>query len=92
MSQARGGLERNRVLVRMVVAGDDGLARLRVHVAGLQQWLARRKPHQMAWSVGLLMYAVAALMEAASELVGVWNPTVYRFYIVLAASMVGYLG
>jgi len=57
-----------------------------------KQWLDRRKPHQLAWTVGLLMYAVAALMEAVSEYVGVWNPTVYRFYIVLAASMVGYLG
>jgi hypothetical protein len=56
------------------------------------QWLHRRKPHQLAWSVGLLMYAVAAAMEAWSELIGHWNPTVYRFYIVLAASMVGYLG
>ena len=56
------------------------------------QWLRRRKPHQLAWSVGLLMYAVAAVMEAYSELVGVWDPTVYRIYIVLAASMVGYLG
>jgi hypothetical protein len=57
-----------------------------------KQWLDRRKPHQLAWTVGLLMYAVAALMEAVSEYVGVWNPIVYRFYIVLAASMVGYLG
>ena len=56
------------------------------------QWLARRKPHQLSWSVGLLMYAVAAVMEAYSELTGTWNPLVYRFYIVLAASMVGYLG
>ncbi|HET6351764.1 MAG TPA: hypothetical protein VFG89_06535 [Coriobacteriia bacterium] len=56
------------------------------------QWLHRRKSHQLAWSVGLLMYAVAAVMEAVSEASGVWNPTVYRFYIVLAASMVGYLG
>ena len=56
------------------------------------QWLSRRKPHQLAWSVGLLMYAVAALMEAVSEYRGVWDPTVYRIYIVLAASMVGYLG
>jgi hypothetical protein len=31
-------------------------------------------------------------MEAVSELAGVWDPTVYRIYIVLAASMVGYLG
>jgi hypothetical protein len=56
------------------------------------QWLHRRKPHQLAWSVGLLMYAVAAVMEAYSEFTGSWNPFVYRIYIVLAASMVGYLG
>ena len=56
------------------------------------QWLHRRKPHQLAWSIGLFMYAVAAMMEAVSELAGVWDPTVYRLYIVLAASMVGYLG
>ena len=56
------------------------------------QWLSRRKPHQLSWAVGLLMYAVAAVMESYSELTGAWNPLVYRFYIVLAASMVGYLG
>lgn len=56
------------------------------------QWLKRRKPHQLAWMVGLLMYAVAALMEAWSEATGAWNPLVYRIYIVLAASLVGFLG
>ncbi|MDZ4168439.1 MAG: hypothetical protein U1E26_02120 [Coriobacteriia bacterium] len=56
------------------------------------QWLARRKAHQLCWAVGLLMYAVAAMMEAWSEYTGVWDPTVYRIYIVLAASLVGYLG
>jgi hypothetical protein len=57
-----------------------------------RQWLARRKPHQLAWSVGLLLYAVAAAMEAYSEFTGAWDPTVYRIYIVLAASLVGFLG
>jgi hypothetical protein len=56
------------------------------------QWSRRRKPHQLAWSVGFLFYAVAALMEAYSEFTGGWDQTVYRFYIVLAASMVGFLG
>jgi hypothetical protein len=58
----------------------------------LAQWRRRRKPHQLAWSVGFLFYAVAALMEAYSEFTGGWDPTVYRIYIVLAASMVGFLG
>jgi hypothetical protein len=38
------------------------------------------------------MYAFAAVLEAVSEFRGEWNPFVYRLYIVLAASMVGYLG
>jgi hypothetical protein len=58
----------------------------------LAQWLRRRKPHQLAWAVGFAFYAVAAVMEAYSEFTGTWDPTVYRFYIVLAASMVGFLG
>lgn len=58
----------------------------------LNQYRARRKPHQLAWAVGFLFYAVAALMEAISESTGAWDPTVYRVYIVLAASMVGFLG
>lgn len=57
-----------------------------------RQWLQRRKPHQLAWTVGLLFYAVAAVMEATSEYSGHWDPTVYRVYIVLAASLVGFLG
>ena len=56
------------------------------------QWLHRHKPHQLAWSVGMLFYSVAAVMETVSEYSGHWNPLVYRFYIVLAASLVGFLG
>ena len=56
------------------------------------QWLHRRKPHQLAWAIGMTMYGIAAVMEAVSEYTGSWNPTVYRVYIVLAASLVGFLG
>lgn len=58
----------------------------------VRQWLRRRKPHQLAWTVGLIMYAVAAVMESYSEYTGGWAPIVYRVYIVLAASLVGFLG
>ncbi len=57
-----------------------------------RQWLERRKPHQLAWAVGLLFYSVAAVMESWSEYAQSWDPTVYRVYIVLAASLVGFLG
>ncbi len=56
------------------------------------QWYQRRKPHQLAWAVGFLFYSVAAVMEAYSEATQNWDPTVYRIYIVLAASLVGFLG
>jgi hypothetical protein len=58
----------------------------------LRQYLARRKMHQLMWAIGFLFYAVAAVMETWSEYVGAWDPTVYRIYIVLAASLVGFLG
>jgi hypothetical protein len=56
------------------------------------QFLKRRRMHQLMWAIGFLFYAVAAVMEFWSEFSGVWNPTVYRVYIVLAASLVGFLG
>lgn len=56
------------------------------------QWTKRRKMHQLMWSIGFLFYAVAAVMEAWSEATANWDPTVYRVYIVLAASLVGFLG
>jgi hypothetical protein len=64
-----------------------------VYVALLvTQYAERRKMHQLMWAIGFLFYAVAAVMEAWSEYSGAWDPTVYRVYIVLAASLVGFLG
>ncbi|MDO8915507.1 MAG: hypothetical protein Q7W16_05440 [Coriobacteriia bacterium] len=56
------------------------------------QYAKRRKMHQLMWAVGFLFYAIAAVMEFWSELTVHWDPTLYRFYIVLAASLVGFLG
>ncbi|HSK46442.1 MAG TPA: hypothetical protein VLA05_00385 [Coriobacteriia bacterium] len=58
----------------------------------LTQWNRRRKPHQLAWATGFFLYAAAAGMEWYSEYTQNWDPTVYRIYIVFAASMVGFLG
>jgi len=56
------------------------------------QYAQRRKPHQLWWGVGLAFYAIAAYMEAYSEYTARWDPFVYRFYVVFAASLVGFLG
>lgn len=57
-----------------------------------KQYLERRKLHQLYWSIGLLFYGLAAFFEAYSEYTGDWNPFIYRIYVVLAASLVGFLG
>lgn len=55
------------------------------------QWLARRKPFQIAWSVGLAMFAVAALTQFLAEAYG-WSDGVYRLYYYMSAPLVAVLG
>jgi len=57
-----------------------------------KQYRERKKLHQLAWSVGLFLYALGALIESYSEFSLSWNPLVYRFYYVVAATLVGFLG
>ena len=56
-----------------------------------RQWLAHRKPYQLAWSLGLAMFTVAALMQFLSEAYG-WTEGVYRAYYFVAAPLVAVLG
>ena len=56
-----------------------------------QQWLARRKTYQMAWTIGLAMFSVAALMQFISEAYS-WSVGIYKVYYFLAAPLVAVLG
>jgi hypothetical protein len=58
----------------------------------LRQYLRRRQLHQISWAAGFLLYTLGAFIESYSELTRSWDPTVYRVYIVIAASLVGFLG
>src|SRR3989475_12946593 len=55
------------------------------------QWLGRRRPYQLAWSLGLGLYAGAAFTQFLAEEYG-WSVTVYKIYYVLAALLVAVLG
>ena len=57
----------------------------------LHQWLARRKAYQLAWTVGLFMFAGAAFTQFLAEAYG-WTDPVYRVYYFLAAPLVAVLG
>ncbi|MFA5897205.1 MAG: hypothetical protein WC985_09945 [Thermoplasmata archaeon] len=55
------------------------------------QWLSRRKSYQLAWAVGLFMYALAAFTQFLAES-STWSPDIYRVYYLVAAPLVAVLG
>ncbi len=60
--------------------------------AVLDQFLARRRPYQLIWAIGLLMYFVSTGTEFWTEAWGL-NETVYRLWYLFGAIFVAaYLG
>ncbi|HKW42819.1 MAG TPA: hypothetical protein VJP06_01410 [Thermoplasmata archaeon] len=57
----------------------------------INQFLARRKTYQLAWSVGLGLYGVAAFMQFLAEAYG-WTVPTYKVYYLVAAPLVAVLG
>lgn len=49
-----------------------------------RQWLARRRPHQLAWTVALTMFTVASLATAQGVRAG-WTPGLFRAYYLFGA-------
>jgi hypothetical protein len=58
-----------------------------------KQYQARKKMHQLLWTIAMLAYAIAALMEFLMN-GDVFGPAVWAFrvYYVLSAPLVGMLG
>ena len=58
----------------------------------LDQFLARRKPYQLVWTIGLVFYGASAFTEFLGGVQG-WSPTLYRFWYLIGAFFVAaYLG
>ncbi|HET6404277.1 MAG TPA: hypothetical protein VFH78_06485 [Candidatus Thermoplasmatota archaeon] len=55
------------------------------------EWSVRRRAHQLAWAVGLSLYAVATLVDAYAATEG-WNELAYRLFFATAGANVGFLG
>src|SRR5207244_5417340 len=55
------------------------------------QWIARRKPYQLAWSFGLGLYGAAAFLQFLAEAYG-WSVATYKVYYLIAALLVAVLG
>ena len=56
------------------------------------QWLRRRQPYQLVWSLGLLWYGISAGTEFLGSAFG-WNEPLYRaWYLFGAFGVASYLG
>ena len=47
----------------------------------LERWLVRRRPHELAWTISLLMFAVASAALWLAEAGGWSGPTFRAFYL-----------
>ena len=56
------------------------------------QWVRRRQPYQLVWTIGLLWYGISAGTEFIGSAFG-WNEPLYRtWYLVGAFGVAAYLG
>ena len=56
------------------------------------QWLRRRRPYQLVWTIGLLWYGISAGTEFLGGAYG-WNEPIYRaWYLFGAFGVAAYLG
>jgi hypothetical protein len=56
------------------------------------QWLRRRQPYQLVWTLGLLWYGISAGTEFVGSAFG-WNEALYRgWYLIGAFGVAAYLG
>ena len=56
------------------------------------QWLRRRHPYQLVWTIGLLWYGISAGTEFLGGLLG-WSEPLYRtWYLIGAIYVAGWLG
>ncbi|MDP9250004.1 MAG: hypothetical protein M3O78_01375 [Chloroflexota bacterium] len=56
------------------------------------QWLRRRQPYQLVWTIGLLWYGISAGTEFAGSAFG-WSESLYRaWYLIGAFGVASYLG
>ncbi len=56
------------------------------------QWVRRRQPYQLVWTIGLLWYGISAGTEFLGGLVG-WSEPLYRtWYLIGAFGVAAYLG
>jgi hypothetical protein len=71
-------------MVHTALAVAAALVALAFALSTFERWLARRRRHELAWSVALAMFAVAAGSLAAGAALG-WSGPAFRLYFAFGA-------
>jgi hypothetical protein len=71
-------------MLRIAVAVAAALVALAFSMSTFERWLARRRRHELAWSVALAMFAVAAAALAGGAATG-WNGPTFRVFYLFGA-------
>lgn len=68
-------------MLHTALATGAALVSLALALSTFERWLARRRRHELAWSVALAMFAIASFALAAGAAVGWTGPTFRVFYL-----------
>jgi len=72
------------VNVQTAAAVAAALVALAFSMATFERWIGRHRRHELAWSVSLLMFALASAALAAGAGTG-WNATLFRLFYFFGA-------
>lgn len=71
-------------MLQTALATGAALVALAFSMSTFERWLARRRRHELAWSVALLQFALASAALAAGAGLG-WNGTWFRLFYLFGA-------
>ena len=71
-------------MAQTALAVGATLVALAFSMSAFERWLARRRPHELAWSVALVLFALASAALAAGA-AGGWNEPLFRLFYLFGA-------
>ena len=87
MTDGRTGRRRpyaGRRMLHTALASAAALVSLAFAMSTLERWLARHRPHELAWSVALAMFSLASFSLAAGATLG-WSGVTFRLFYLFGA-------
>jgi len=60
-----------------ILSGLSAIVAVVMAIALLDQWRERRRPYQLAWAIGSLLFGIAAAAEGIGAASG-WTPELFK--------------